>query len=368
MSRSPERSEGERSLCPRVRPFAARRRDHRRHAAWRSRWSPWKICLRERLWSRPYICRRPMTGRNVGAGLAPALGWCESPARSLWLWPGYCSQSPGREHLVEWSQVVDTVQVRLTLPQEAQRVRPVGRLLQGTGERVVGDVEMGIGQCQFLARQRFARDTLDLAVYNTFRISLMDQDILDRINMRLEELTHQVGMLIEEFRARYDLGSHKFSAAPERALIKKDLTVPFYNQACSPWLGHPGPIDCSYFEQGQNIGVIRRKNLYGTAFIRCLEAMLLEVIAQSHVLSAAKLRRGNLLAAEILRTLDIRTRSHNEQRAAARRTSNDAQCLAVAFHIAVDRWIGPYIPDINLISKESLDLCRTGVEDLWLQL
>src|SRR5216684_6932363 len=44
-----ERSEGLRAAAP------ALRRDHRRHAAWRPLWSPWKISLSERLWSRPYI-------------------------------------------------------------------------------------------------------------------------------------------------------------------------------------------------------------------------------------------------------------------------------------------------------------------------
>jgi hypothetical protein len=39
-----ERSEGLRAAAH------ARRRDHRRHAAWRSRWSPWKTCLSECLW------------------------------------------------------------------------------------------------------------------------------------------------------------------------------------------------------------------------------------------------------------------------------------------------------------------------------
>ena len=42
-----ERSEGLRAAAP------ALRRDHRRHGAWRSRWSPWNICLRERLWWQP---------------------------------------------------------------------------------------------------------------------------------------------------------------------------------------------------------------------------------------------------------------------------------------------------------------------------
>src|SRR5712664_1863166 len=92
----------------------------------------------------------------------------------------------------------DSGQIRLAAAQETQGIGMISCLLKGTDERIVGDIEVVVGQVDFLAQQRFARDALDLTVDDALDTIWVAEDPLDRVNMRLEELVHDVGMLIEE--------------------------------------------------------------------------------------------------------------------------------------------------------------------------
>src|SRR2546427_1156700 len=96
--------------------------------------------------------------------------------------------------------------------------------------------------------------------------------------------------------------------------------------------------------------------------------MLLQVVAQRYVLRTAQLRSGEFLAAQVRGTLDVGPWSHDELSSPAGRSSDNAQRLAMTFHVAVDSRRWTYIANINLIGKESLNFRRASIEDLRLYL
>src|SRR2546423_3090062 len=86
--------------------------------------------------------------------------------------------------------------------------------------------------------------------------------------MRLQELAHQVWMLVHELFAYYHVGGYKFPVRPERTLVKEKLSFSFDQQARSPGFSHPCSIYTPFLEQGQDIGGIRWHHLYNAPLFR----------------------------------------------------------------------------------------------------
>ena len=164
-----------------------------------------------------------------------------------------------RERLVQRPQVENAVQIRLAGAQEPQGIGMISRLLKGRGERVIGDIHVLVGQIDFCTRQSFAGDALDLTVDDSLGALRIAEDPLDRVDMRLEELVDDIGILIEERLADNDVGRHKLAVRPERALIDKDFAMAFDHQTRRPRFRHPGSINFSPLEQRQDGGIIRRE-------------------------------------------------------------------------------------------------------------
>src|SRR5947207_12960228 len=96
--------------------------------------------------------------------------------------------------------------------------------------------------------------------------------------MCLQELGYQIWMTVEEGFPGDHYRCGELVVRPERALIDQHLALIFLDQARCPRFWHPGTIDLSLLEPGQDIRVLCRDNLHRTTFIDRIQAVLLKIV------------------------------------------------------------------------------------------
>ena len=96
--------------------------------------------------------------------------------------------------------------------------------------------------------------------------------------------------------------------------------------------------------------------------------MLLEIVAQRHILGTSELGRGKFLVGQVAGGLNMLIRAHHKQRAAAGCTGYDTQSLAVTFNVAIDGRVGANVANVNITGKEGFNQRRARVKRFRLQL
>ncbi len=168
-------------------------------------------------------------------------------------------------------------------------------------------------------------DLLDLVVGRLLRLRRVGVDVLVGLVLTLEQLLHHVGVGVEELLGDDQVGRHELAVGPQVALVDQHLAAAFLDQSGGPRLRHPGPDDVAGLERVERLGVVLRHDRdVAAAVLVGLEALFLQPRAQGDVLGVAELGRGDLLALEVGRALDVRL----DDRRTPRRRSRPRRCGA----------------------------------------
>src|SRR5260370_1745412 len=100
--------------------------------------------------------------------------------------------------MVKGSQVIDAAQVRLAAAQEAQRESPISRLQKRIAQRIIGNVEVVIGQVKLFARHPLSGDEFNFLVHNALTALRFTYDVFYDANMRLPTFAHHPQTLIQK--------------------------------------------------------------------------------------------------------------------------------------------------------------------------
>ena len=131
-------------------------------------------------------------------------------------------------------------------------------------------------------------------------------------------------------------------------------------------LRDPGAVDLARRERGQGLAVVLRDDAdVAAAGLVGLEPLLLEPVAQRHVLGVAQLGRGDLLALEVGGRGDARL--HDQIGPAGGSTGDDLDRLALGLGPGVDRRVRSDEARVDRAAEERLDGLRPGVERRGLQ-
>src|SRR2546430_6214876 len=171
-------------------------------------------------------------------------------------------------------------------------------------------------------------------------------------------------MRIEKCFSHDHVGSDKFAIRPQCTLVDEDFTITFYDQARRPRFRYPCAVDLSCLEQGQNVGIISWDYLYVSTFVRRLETILLEIIAQRDILGTPKLRISKFFVGQVFGCLNVCSWTHNEQSSTARSCSNNPQRFTMTFHIAINSRAGANVANVNVTGKKRFNQRRTCIEGL----
>ena len=154
-----------------------------------------------------------------------------------------------------------------------------------------------------LGRDRLARCLLDPAGDERFGFG-PDPSPMKSIAVAeaLDQLLHDVGVVVEELGAHDEVRRDVLALGPQVALVDEDLAAALVDEAGRPGFRHPGAVDLAGLERVEGLRVLLREDLHvATAGGVGLVALVLQPGAQRDVLRVAELRRGELLALQVLR-------------------------------------------------------------------
>ena len=107
-------------------------------------------------------------------------------------------------------------------------------------------------------------------------------DVVVRRHLRVHELLHHVGVVLQEARGDDELRRHVLTLRPQRRLVDEDLAAAFGDQPSRPRLGHPRALDVAGLEGVERRGVVLRLDGDVTATGGVgVEALLLQPRAQA---------------------------------------------------------------------------------------
>jgi hypothetical protein len=269
------------------------------------------------------------------------------------------------EHLVQRAQVVDPAQVDL-LVGGAGGQAVLRRLLQRRGDRVVGDAELAPGPVEGRRVQRGAAGGVQRGVHRGAGALGVLLGELDRRHVAAEQGGHGVRVLLQELGADDEVRGHELLAGPEVALVDQHVTTAAEHQLRGVRLRQPGAVELAALEQVEDVAVGRGRDRDVTAAVDAvLQPLAGQPGAQGDVLGVAQLRRGQRGALEIGGGGDP---VPDDQLGATRRGSgDDADRVAVALAVSVDRRAGADVGGVQGAGEQRLHLVRTGVEHLRLQ-